>query len=96
MNKKKWKLVATVGEYQDNEGNTKKRWQKCGIAFVDDEGRLSVKLEAIPCGPEFSGWLNGYDDDEPQQQQQRPRQEPERRQPAQASSYDSDQDNIPF
>lgn len=95
MNKKKWKLVATVGEYQDNEGNTKKRWQKCGIAFVDDEGRLSVKLEAIPCGPEFSGWLNGYDDDEPQQQQ-RPRQEPERRQPAQAQAYNDDQDNIPF
>lgn len=67
-------LVATVGKYTDREGNEKKRFQKCGSAFSDDQGRLSLKLDAVPVGQEWSGWLSLYDVDRDRGQQSQPTQ----------------------
>lgn len=54
-------VVATVGEYTDREtGEKKKRFATCGSAFSDDQGRISIKLDTIPVGPEWSGWLSLY------------------------------------
>ena len=57
---KKYDVVAVTGEYQDREGQTKKRYQNCGACFEKD-GRLSIKLEAIPVSPEWNGWLNLFE-----------------------------------
>ena len=98
MSKKIHDVVATIGEYTDREGNTKKRYQKCGAAFTNDEGQISIKLDAVPCSPDWSGWLSLYEKKEyeqPRQQQQRPPAEPVRQQPA-AASADPNQDDIPF
>lgn len=65
-------LVATVGKYTDREGNEKKRFQKCGSAFSDDQGRISLKLDAVPVGQEWSGWLSLYDVDRDRGQQSQP------------------------
>lgn len=54
-------LVATVGEYTDRSGETKKRYQKCGAAFTDEQGRISLKLDALPVSPEWSGWISLYE-----------------------------------
>lgn len=88
-------IVATVGTYTDREGNEKKRYQKCGIAMTDEDGRLSLKLEAMPVTPDWSGWLNLYpkkDYDAPQRQNTPPM-EPIRQQPAGATAG---HDEIPF
>jgi hypothetical protein len=54
-------LVATVGEYLDREtGEKKKRYQNCGSVFEAEDGRRSIKLDVIPVGPEWSGWLSEY------------------------------------
>lgn len=54
-------VVATVGEYSDREtGEKKKRFSTCGSAFSDDQGRISIKLDTIPVGPDWSGWLSLY------------------------------------
>ena len=89
-------IVATIGEYKDREGNTKKRFQKCGAAFTNDEGQISIKLDAVPCSPDWSGWLSLYPKQDNQhapqaQQQQRPPAEPVRQQVA-----DEPEDSIPF
>ena len=87
-------VVATIGEYTDREGNTKKRYQKCGAAFTNDEGQISIKLDAVPCSPDWSGWLSLYEKkeyDQPRQQQQRPPAEPVRQKVA-----DEPEDSIPF
>ena len=56
--RKVYDAVATVGEYKDREtGETKKRRVTVGAVFEDDEGRLSMKLETVPIGKEWSGWL---------------------------------------
>ncbi len=69
-NRKIGDLVATVGTYQDRDtGQEKKRRQKCGVVFKDDErGHVSIKLDALPLSPEWSGYLNiFFDEDRPEQ-----------------------------
>lgn len=61
--KYKYKVVATVGEYTGKDGQKKKRYVQVGACFESDEGRLSVKLETIPIGPGWSGWLSFYEPD---------------------------------
>ena len=63
MSKMTHNVTATIGEYTDREGNTKKRYMKCGAAFTGDDGRMSIKLDAVPCG-EWSGWFNLYPKEE--------------------------------
>lgn len=59
------KIVATVGKYNDRTtGEEKKRYLTVGTAFTDDQGRISLKLEAMPVTPEWSGWLSLYPLDE--------------------------------
>lgn len=60
MAKKVFDVVATVGKYTSKDGTEKKRYLNVGAAFEDDQGKLSIKLEAIPVGTEWSGWLSLY------------------------------------
>jgi len=52
-------IVATLGEYTDATGATKKRYLRCGTGFTTADGNLSIKLDAIP-GPGWTGWMNLY------------------------------------
>lgn len=61
MAKKVFDVVATVGEYTDRSGATKKRYLNVGAAFSNDQGQLSIKLECVPVGPNWSGWLSLYE-----------------------------------
>ena len=51
-------LVANTGEYTDRSGNAKKRYLTCGKVFENEQGHLSVKLECVPTGPDWSGWFS--------------------------------------
>ena len=93
-NKYSHDIVATVGSYVDNSGQEKKRYQKVGAAFSDDEGRVSLKLDAVPCSPDWSGWLSLYPKTEKNSIPSIPR-EPVRAQQVSAGSTEG-QDNIPF
>lgn len=53
-------VVATIGEYTTGNGEKKKRYMNAGKAFQDDQGRISLKIDAVPVGPEWSGWLSLY------------------------------------
>ena len=88
-------IVATIGEYTDSQGNTKKRYQKCGAAFTNDEGDLSIKLDAIPVNPDWNGWLSLYIKREyDQQSTSTVNREPVRQVAAAGAS--GNQDDIPF
>ena len=67
------KVVATVGKYTDANGQEKNRYVTVGKAFIRDDKSVSIKVDAMPVGPEFSGWLNLYDLDEDRQQQSAPK-----------------------
>lgn len=71
------KMVVSNGEYTDRDGNVKKRWQRIGTLFKDDEtGDISFKLDVIPVGPEWSGWGKGFKLDDEQQPAASARHEP--------------------
>jgi hypothetical protein len=51
-------LMASVGEFTDANGKKAKRWIRCGVVMKDDKsGALSIKLDAVPVTPGWSGWL---------------------------------------
>lgn len=51
-------LMASVGEYVDADGKKAKTWIKCGVVMRDDtSGAMSIKLDAVPVAPGWSGWL---------------------------------------
>ena len=60
MAKVKYEVVATLGEYQNSAGETKKRYQKCGVVFQNEHG-LSLKLDTIPVSPDWNGWFSLFD-----------------------------------
>ena len=51
-------LMASVGQYIDADGKKSKRWLKVGVVMKDDvSGAQSIKLDAVPVSPSWSGWL---------------------------------------
>lgn len=64
--------VATIGEYTNRQtGEKKKQFMNVGKGFTDDSGRISIKMNAIPVGPEWSGWISLYPAKEREQAYQR-------------------------
>lgn len=87
-------IVATIGEYKAADGTKKKRYHTCGKAFTNERGEISLKLDAMPCSPEWSGWLSLYPVQEQPRPDPRPAPAPRTAEPP-ASAPDED-DDIPF
>jgi hypothetical protein len=95
---KKYDAVATIGEYTNKQGEKKKRYLTVGAVMEGNDGRMALKLDALPTNPEWSGWIAFY---EPKQQdgsyQQRPAPQqsgPSRQ--AMAPVISDEDDDIPF
>jgi hypothetical protein len=99
---KKYDAVATIGEYTNKQGEKKKRYLTVGAVMEGNDGRMALKLDALPTNPEWSGWIAFY---EPKQQdggyQQRPA--PQRQEQRTAMTYQKqdgvsldEDDDIPF
>lgn len=57
----KFDALATVGEYTDRNGETKKRYQRVGGVFENDKGQLSLRIEALPISKDWNGWVSFYE-----------------------------------
>lgn len=79
-------VCARVGEYNDQQGNTKARYLKVGSWYQDDQGRISIKLLAMPIAPDpktgVGSWLSLFHKQDEQQtgNDQFNRQQPQQRQ----------------
>lgn len=93
----KYEAVATIGRYRDrNTGEEKKHYQKVGTVFESEDGRLSLKLDTLPVGPHWSGYISFFE----------PRSREERAQARMASKFpppppvvpaeEAEDDDIPF
>ena len=68
----------------------KKRYAKCGSVFINDEGNISFKMDATPCGNYWDGWFNAkepFDGEKPARQSSAPTRK--------GSGFD-DMDDAPF
>jgi hypothetical protein len=81
------KVVASNGKYTDANGQEKNRYITVGKAFLRDDKSVCIKLDSVPVGGEFNGWLNLYDLDEDRQQAPAPA-------PAPAAKVDDEE--LPF
>ena len=61
MAKKIYDAVATIGTYKDRNGEEKKRYVNVGSVFENDKGQLSLKLDSVPVGNEWSGWVSFFE-----------------------------------
>ena len=60
-------LKVKVREYTDKDGKTKGVYEKIGTMFSSPhESRYTIKLDTIPVGNEWNGWVNVYPKDEGQ------------------------------
>ena len=59
--RKKYEAVATIGTYIASNGAEKKRYLNVGTVFENDEGRLSLKFDAVPVGQEWNGWISFFE-----------------------------------
>lgn len=60
MAKKVYDAAVSTGSYTDRDGNEKKRWVNVGAVFEHDGGGLSLKLETVPVGKDWSGWISFF------------------------------------
>ncbi len=72
--------IADVRSYTDAQGNEKKVWVKVGAVFDND----SMKIDCLPVGPDWSGWIKFV--------------EPREKQKPQANHFypSADDDSAPF
>lgn len=50
-----------VGEYTDNTGATKSRFLTISKLFKRDDGSITLKIDSIPVGAGWDGWINFSD-----------------------------------
>lgn len=56
------KLVVPNGEYTDrNTGETKTSWLPVGVLQHDGGDKYKVKLDCVPVGKDFEGWIQCFD-----------------------------------
>ncbi len=91
-------LVANIGEYTSTTGETKKRRHNCGSVFLDEQGRMSIKLDAVPVSPEWSGWLSAYpvDNDKPDPDRRKEQRQATMPRAPPVDPNGHDEDDIPF
>lgn len=87
--KKVKRLVGSAGTYTV-DGQEKTRWFPMGTMFQKDDGSLVVKLDGIPLGSDFNGWVNLFDFDEDRAQSGAAAQ------PAPSASIADSKADIPF
>ena len=43
--------------YKRGENEGKGIWIKCGVVLQKPNGKMSLKLDAVPVGGDFDGWM---------------------------------------
>lgn len=60
------RAVAVTGTYE-SRGETKKRYTNLGTLFQYDDGGFALKLDSVPVGDGWNGFISFYDIEEKQQ-----------------------------
>lgn len=55
------RAVAVTGSYTDRQGNEKKRYTNVGTLFQYDDGGFALKLDSVPVGDGWNGFISFYD-----------------------------------
>jgi hypothetical protein len=87
-------LLASNGTYINKDGEEKSRWVTVGGLF-EDGNKTTIKIDSIPVGGNWNGWLTLVDPDQHEKSQRQTQGQP-RQQSRQGSGFDDMPDDIPF
>lgn len=62
------RAVCVTGTYQDRNGQEKKRYVNVGTLFQYDDGGFALKLDTVPVGQGWNGFVSFYDIEDNRQQ----------------------------
>ena len=57
--KKTYELTASVGKYQ-KDGEEKTNYVRIGTVFEREDGTMCAKIDSMPVGNDFTGWVNFF------------------------------------
>jgi hypothetical protein len=60
MSKKMLDIKFAAREYE-SEGKTKTAWTNHGTLFINEAGRISIKIDSMPVGENFKGWFQVFE-----------------------------------
>lgn len=87
-------VLAANGEYVDQQGQQKTRWIRVGTMLKNDQsGQTAIKMDCLPIGAEFDGWLV-LKDPQPRDGEQKRQARPQRQQDEDTDGFRDD--DIPF
>ena len=55
------KKTLDLTAYFPAKGSNKAYYRKVGNLFIGDDGRISAKLDSVPVGMGWEGWLNAFE-----------------------------------
>jgi hypothetical protein len=60
MSNKMLDIKFAAREYE-SEGKTKTAWTTHGTLFINEAGKISIKLDSLPVGERFKGWFQVFE-----------------------------------
>ena len=59
---KKYDITQAIGKYM-KDGEEKTQWMRIGVMLQKDDGKISIKLDALPLpnGEKNEVWLNAFE-----------------------------------
>lgn len=69
--KKQYDIKYAAREYQTADGARKTYWSQHGSMWIDEHGSVTIKLDSIPVGEKWAGFLKAFPHKPREQQQQK-------------------------
>jgi len=69
--KKQYDVKFAAREYSTSDGARKTYWSQHGSMWIDDNGSITIKMDSIPVGETWKGYLKAFPSKPREQQQQK-------------------------
>ena len=66
----KYDIKYAFRKYQ-SEGKEKTVWTTHGTLFIEDDGKMKVKLDSVPVVPNYDGWYQVFKQETKEEREQR-------------------------
>lgn len=69
--KKQYDIKFAAREYKTFDGTQKTYWSQHGSMWIDDNGSITIKIDSIPVGEKWIGYMKAFPTKPREQQQQK-------------------------
>lgn len=69
--KKQYDIKYAAREYKTSDGTQKTYWSQHGSMWIDDNGSITIKIDSIPVGEKWTGYMKAFPTKPREQQPQK-------------------------